>query len=114
MAASHVRPGVRKSRSTLQAALRISTPVRDWHARVLDISLSGMRVERPDDFGVGVGQPLEVELHCDDLPATRLRARLVRSGEGDIALKFDLVSVPLETELKEMISRFGRLRDAFD
>ncbi|MFN3843747.1 MAG: PilZ domain-containing protein [Rehaibacterium terrae] len=114
MASQHTRPGVRKSRSTLKAGLRISTPVKDWESEVLDISLSGMRIERPVGFDLGVGQCVEAELRPERSTPAVLRARVVRVGDGDVALRFDVVSPPLEAELRELIGRFGRLRDDFD
>ncbi len=115
MARLQNRPGVRKSRSALRAGLRISTPVKDWESEVLDISLSGMRIERPPDFDLGVGQRVEAELRTKEFAAAiSLRARVVRVGDGDMALRFDTVSPPLEAELRELIGRCGRLRDDFD
>jgi hypothetical protein len=114
MGSHPIRPGVRKSRSTLKAGLRISTPVKDWESAVLDISLSGMRIERPAGFDLGVGQRVEVELRVQEFAPATLRARVVRIGEDDVALRFETVSPPVESELRELIGRFGRLRDEFD
>lgn len=113
MADSHAHPGVRKSRSTLMAQLRISTPVQDWQSRVLDISLSGMRLARPSQFPLAPSQRVEIELRPEGTAPLHLWGRLVRLGEGDVAVRFDPVHQPLESDLRELIARYGHLHDEF-
>lgn len=107
-------PGVRKSRNSMaEASARLITPVREWKALVEDVSLSGLRTRRPPGFALTASQLLEVELSIRDIPALRLRARVVRLGEEDIAFRFDRPSPPVESDLRSLIKRFGELRDSF-
>lgn len=107
-------PGVRKSRNLMAVvSARLITPVREWRTVIEDVSLSGLRVRRPEDYGPDVAELLEAEMTIRDMPALRLRARLMRLGETDLAFRFERLSPMLEAELRALIKRYGELRDSF-
>lgn len=102
-------PGVRRSRSRLDAMVQVSIDGLSWQGLVLDVSLSGMRLERPAGIDLVPGQALEVSLEAHGGQVPPIGARVVRIGMSEIALEFGRLDGPAEEALAEMIERFGEL-----
>jgi hypothetical protein len=111
MKAIHMRPGVRRSRSSVNARLRIRASMRDWTGAVIDASLSGLRAHRPDSFVLAPGQVCDLEIDFGAGPALRSRAQLVRLGENEVAFRFVALGPNTEYELGRVLATRGTLRD---
>jgi hypothetical protein len=102
-------PGVRRSRSRLDAMVQLSIDGLSWQGLVLDVSLSGMRLERPAGIDLVPGQGLEVSLEAHGGQVPPIPARVVRMGLSEIALEFEALEPAAEQALSEMIEQFGEL-----
>ena len=111
MRVTHTRPGIRRSRSNIDGQLRIRAAMRDWAGPMIDVSLSGLRAGRPQQFGLPVGQVCDLELDFGVPPTLRSRAHLVRLADGEVAFRFDPLSPNTEFELKRILETRGTLRD---
>ena len=111
MRVHHTRPGVRRSRSNIEGLLRIHAAMRDWAGAMIDVSLSGLRAARPQQFALALGQVCDLELDFGVPPRLRSRAHLVRLADGEIAFRFDALSPNTEFELKRILETRGTLRD---
>lgn len=111
MHASHARPGVRRSRSNIEGLLRISATMREWAGAMIDVSLSGLRAARPQQFALAPGQVCELELDFGIPPRLRSRAHLVRVADGEVAFRFEPLSPNTESELRRILETRGTLRD---
>lgn len=107
MTANRLHPGVRKTRSTVQARLRIRVGPQEWWAEVADLSMSGVRVASPAGLTLDAGQSVEIEVLCADGPAVALDGICVRAGQGELAFSFPAVDPAQESELRCVIRRCG-------
>lgn len=105
-------PGVRRSRSALSpgadAALTIGG--RQVRAAILDVSLSGLRVLRPEGLDAAPGDAVQLLFPLDSDQPIALPGTVVRSGADQIAFRFDAGGQ--EDALRALIRRRGQLRDA--
>ena len=105
---------IRRSRVALQGEALIRGPDGDWRAPVRDLSVSGVHMPRPPGFGLPVGEPLEIELHCGppgegvDL---MLLAQVARTDEETLGLRFAPLPERLERALEGVLTHYGTLRD---
>lgn len=104
-------PGIRLSRSRLQATASVRVPDHHWETPVEDLSLSGALLRRPDGFDPERAALASVELRCGDLVALRVQARLVRSDERTVAYVFEALGPSQEQDIRELIQRRGSLKD---
>lgn len=104
-------PGVRFSRSRLQATARVRVPGHHWEASVVDLSPSGALLDLPEGFDPGKAALASVEFICGELVALRVQARLVRSDERTVAFVFEGLGPSQEEDLRELIKRRGSLKD---
>jgi hypothetical protein len=79
--------------------------------RVLDVSLSGLRAERPASLQLALGDRLDASLEARGRCVPALPARVVRLDASEIAIEFEDRDLSGQYELAWMIERFGTLRD---
>jgi hypothetical protein len=111
MKAIHMRPGVRRSRSSINGRLRIRAAMRDWTGSVVDASLSGLRAQRPESFVLAPGQVCDLEIDFGSGVALRSRAQLVRLGDNEVAFRFMGLGPHTEYELGRALATRGKLKD---
>lgn len=104
-------PGVRLSRSRLQATASVRVPGHQWDAPVEDLSPSGALLRRPDGFDPAKAALASIEFRCGDLVALRVQARLVRSDERIVAFVFEGLGPSQEQDIRELIDKRGSLKD---
>ena len=107
---SHDIAGIRRSRLALDAQVTLHAgSSAEAQTRVLDVSMSGLRLQRPANLGLVVGQSLSMSLEVRDRRVQALSGRVVRVGEEDFAVGFDRIDPAAEQELGWLIERFGTL-----
>lgn len=104
-------PGVRLSRAKLDATARIRIPGRTWLVDVVDLSLSGTLVERPEGMDLEVDSLASLELSCRETVTLRVQARLVRADSQHLAFVFESLGPSQEYDLRDLIDRRGSLKD---
>lgn len=104
-------PGIRLSRSRLQATASVRVPGHQWETPVEDLSPSGTLLRRPKGFEPGQAQQASIEFRCGDLVALRVQARLVRSDERTVAFVFEGLGPSQEHDIRELIQKRGSLKD---
>jgi hypothetical protein len=108
--------GVRRSRSTLVPDTTVELCIAGARAdaAILDVSLSGLRVQRPAGLQVSPGQHAELVFAVDaDMPLV-LDGTLVREGPAELAFRFAAAALPAEDALRALIHRRGKLLDGHD
>lgn len=104
-------PGVRLTRSRLEAVARIRVPDGQWAADVIDLSLSGALVVRPVDFGLAPDSMASIEFSCTEMAALRVQARLVRVDPHQLAFSFEGLGPSQQQDLRDLIDRRGLPKD---
>jgi hypothetical protein len=104
--------GIRRSRLALDAIVTLHAEgAADMQVRVIDASLSGLRLSRPLALGLANGQSLDMSLEARERRVQRLTGRVVRVGNDDFAVEFDRIDAAAEEELGWLIERFGTLME---
>lgn len=105
---------IRRTRVALPGEAILRGPDGDWRAPLRDLSVSGLHMPRPPGAPMAVGQAVEVELHAGP-PGVELHlqllARVARSDERDLGLRFAPMPDRLEMALQRLLTRFGTVRD---
>lgn len=111
-----VETGVRRSRSALVPDTRVELRIAGTRAdaAILDVSLSGLRVQRPAGLHVSPGQQAELAFAIDADAPLVLDGTLVREGSAELAFRFEATAVSAEDALRALIHRRGRLLDSHD
>ena len=104
-------PGVRLSRSRLQATASVRVPGHQWDAQVEDLSPSGALLRRPEGFDPDKAALASVEFRCGEMVALRVQSRLVRSDERTVAFVFESLGPSQEQDLRDLIEKRGSLKD---
>jgi hypothetical protein len=105
-------PGARRTRLQIDAmALLTRGSGASEEVRVLDVSLSGLRVERPLSLPLSLGDRLDASLEARGRCVPALPARVVRLDASEAALEFEDRDLSGQYELAWMIERFGTVRD---
>jgi len=107
--------GVRHSRSALDPAASVDVAVGGIRASagILDVSVSGLRVVRPPQLAATIGQFAELSFPLDSERPLVLRAVVVRSGDAEVAFRFEPMGPLQEDALRALIERRGQLRDNY-
>jgi len=105
---------IRRSRVALPGEAILRGPHGDWRAPLGDLSVTGMHMPRPPGLGLAVGQAVEVELRAGP-PGVglhlQLLARVARSDETTVGLRFAPMPDRMEMALQRLLTRFGTVRD---
>ena len=105
-------PGVRRSRSALTpgADAELAMGGRRLRVAILDVSLSGLRVLRPEGLDPAPGVVVQLVFPLDSERPIALPGTVVRSSADQIAFHFEPGGQ--EDALRALIRRRGQLRDA--
>ncbi|MEX2474612.1 PilZ domain-containing protein [Marinobacter sp.] len=75
-----------------------------WWTEVLDISLKGVLVKRPDEWDVPLNQPCEVIIHLDDNETAIVMAVELRHVESQrLGFKCQYIDLESVTHLKRLV-----------
>ena len=75
-----------------------------WVSEVLDISLKGVLVKRPEGWSVPLKQPCEVIIHLDDHETGIVMAVELRHIEEErLGFKFQYIDLESATHLKRLV-----------
>ncbi|MEZ5465213.1 MAG: PilZ domain-containing protein [Lysobacteraceae bacterium] len=106
-------PGVRCSRAMVDGELTIRQGQREWSSSLLDVSLSGVKARLPDAFDCAMNDGAELEIQGLRGERVMAWAKVARLSDDHAAFRFDRLSTPNETRLRELIKQ-GKLYDHFD
>ena len=103
--------GVRRSRNALvpDTTVELRMAGASAEAAILDLSLSGLRVQRPEGLHVSPGQRAALAFPIDADEPLVLAGTLVREGPAELAFRFEAAALPEEDALRALIRRRGRL-----
>ncbi len=85
------------------ASVRIYSGTAMWTTGLIDVSLRGAMVVRPDDWRGEPGALFRLDLKLEGGPIIAMAVKLVRSSERDLAFACHKVDLDSFTELKRMI-----------
>ena len=107
-------PGMRRSRSTLDKQARIIIADRAFACQIIDLSLSGVRLQAIDGLQLSVGQPVVFEVPAAGAGGAAVEARVSRVAEDGLALRFEHLNRSTENGLENVLARQGRLLGALE
>ena len=108
------RPGIRRSRCLVEGVIRARAGGVDAEGAIVDLSLSGARILRPDGWAVGEGASVALRLLVPGEVPLAFGGRVSRVGVDAVAFSFGHLAPPAEIALRDIIERRGQLRDDFD
>ncbi len=75
-----------------------------WRTEVLDISMKGVLVRRPDGWSAPLGQPCEVVIHLDDhSTAIVMAVELKHVDEARLGFSCQYIDLESATHLKRLV-----------
>ncbi len=89
--------GQRDSRMPLRAEVVVLRQGELWYSEVLDISASGLLIQRPDGWDGSLGEEMSVEILLGNDATISLFAKVVRYDNEVLALQFS--HIPPESEI---------------
>lgn len=107
-------PGMRRSRSTLDKQARLLIGDSAFACQIVDLSLSGVRLQPVEGLQLSVGQPVVFEVPAAGTAGASVEARVSRIAPDSLALKFEHLNRIAENGLEAVLSRQGRLLGALD
>lgn len=91
-------------RISFDAPCELHALERVWTTEVLDISLKGVLVKRPEGWDVPLSQPCEVVIHLDDGQAAIVMAVELKHLEADwLGFKCQYIDLDSATHLKRLV-----------
>ncbi len=76
-----------------------------WHGELLDISLHGLLMSRPDNWDEGAGGACRITVALErGGPEINVEGRLVHAGERFFGLRFEQMDLPSATHLRRLIA----------
>ncbi len=93
----------RHHRFSMIASVRIYSGSAMWVAGLIDVSLRGAMVTRPEGFNGEAGSLFRIDLRLENGPIIAMGVKLVRAGERDLAFACHKVDIDSFTELKRLI-----------
>ena len=106
-------PGMRHSRWRVDARARLRGAGGEWSGRLVDLSLSGMRVVVATLRPPARGEALLAEIEGPAARCFSVAGRVVRSGPRVIALAFAPLGADAEAAVERLLGH-GALLDAID
>lgn len=107
-------PGMRRSRSTLDKQARIIIADSAFACQIIDLSLSGVRLQAIDGVQLSVGQPVIFEVPAAGGSSASVEARVSRVSDDGLALRFEHLNRSAENGLENVLARQGRLLGAIE
>ncbi len=93
----------RHHRFSMVASVRVYSGTAMWTTGLIDVSLRGAMVTRPEGFVGEAGKLFRLDLRLENGPIIAMGVKLVRAGERDLAFACHKVDLDSFTELKRMI-----------
>ena len=93
----------RFARIPFEAWVRIRGPDRTWTAALVDVSLKGVLIERPDDWPGSTGRRLSLELETEDGVTICMEATPIHVGEGRVGLRCERIDLDSASHLRRLV-----------
>lgn len=94
----------RFARIPFDAMARLSNGAGVWHSQVIDISLKGLLVRRPDNWIAEIGEPFVLELILDNHDiCIRMEVSVARLDETQVGLRCERTDLDGITHLRRLI-----------
>lgn len=77
---------------------------RHWHAPLIDLSLKGLLVSEPEDWGqAAADQPVHAAIHLDNHLAIEMTALLRHQGNGHLGFECQSIDLDSITNLRRLV-----------
>jgi hypothetical protein len=94
----------RFSRIPFEAAVSISNPRGIWHAKLLDISLKGILITRPQSWTLQNGDPLLVEVHPPEQPfSIRMEMKAAHISDDSVGFECTHIDIDSASHLRRLV-----------
>lgn len=100
----------RSARLSAESAVLLIVAGQSWSSHVVNISSTGVLMQRPPDWPRGLLGTVLVELPAASAHIS-LRARVVRESEEGLALQFTEIKGPAREALAAMLGPFADLTE---
>lgn len=109
----NLRGGTRASRVERETAVLMSQRGQAWQSTLLDISATGLRVWRPNNWRGTLGEIWVLDLLFDGGNSLPVMAELVRIGQRHLALRFTRIPDPSQERLWSLLGRYADSNEAW-
>jgi hypothetical protein len=93
----------RHHRFPIVAAVRIYSGEAMWNSRLIDVSLRGALVERPESWKGEPESLFRLDLRLEGGPGIGMGVRLVRAGDSELAFACQKIDLDSFAQLKRLI-----------
>lgn len=94
----------RFARIPFDAMARLSNGAGIWHCQVIDTSLKGMLVRRPENWIARIGEPFLVELILDNHEVCiRMEASVAHLGQARVGLRCEHIDLDGIAHLRRLV-----------
>jgi hypothetical protein len=84
-------PGIRHARMPVRTVVLVSRADHAWSCEIFDISASGARTSRPDDWEGEMGDIFQLDVVISETAALHMEARVARLTEEHVAFEFTFI-----------------------
>lgn len=105
------RVGERHARKLSSNAVVITRAGRLWQSVLVDISATGLGVEKPADWSSGLKQTFRIEIVLAPGNIIQVEANLVRDGGGTLAFDYTRIPEDMEIPLWEFLGKYADQRE---
>lgn len=93
----------RHRRIGLEGTVRLYSPSTMWNARLIDLSLRGALIERPEGFDGTVGTRFRLDVRLDGGVMIGMGATLARADEAQLAFNCEKIDLDSFARLKRLV-----------
>lgn len=101
----------RHSRLPFDSAVHLVRSGHSWSTELIDISATGLLVERPDDCEVKLGEEFVVDLVIDNRLNIDVKASVARIADRVIGLHFTHIPAEKGAQFWSLLGEFAHQRD---
>lgn len=91
------------SRVRFHASCKIEQGDREWECLLLDISIQGLLVAKPDGFDVGAAEKLEAVIELSDSAVIRMNVSIARNDGDRLGLVCTNIDVESIAHLRRLV-----------
>lgn len=106
--------GRRPARMPIRSAVLMVRGDQSWTSDVADISASGVRIDRPEDWNGQVGDLFVLDMLFDDTLNINVEARVARISHDEVGFVFARIPPDKEIPLWNLLGRHADQTEKWD
>ena len=99
----HASERRRFKRIAFDAHTELRQGIKRWNVKLIDLSLKGVLVERPQDWDADPGMPVEVTVHLSNQTEVAMEVRAAQIGPHQLGFVCEHISLDSISHLRRLI-----------